>query len=284
MDIKVIATDLDGTLLHNRLTISRKNLNALKKFILAGGTVCFLTGRCFISAKKFVDKVEKKTGQKIHYLSCSKGSILFDNFKNEFVYEQPMPANVVAKILEIVKKNNCVFGAYLTRDLYNKNMWVYGNNILINTVNKTNIFPHYFIIKEWNNLEQAYKVNISGVKFRGSKPKDWHKNLLSCYDELIAELGDQIDISKTAKNMYEISSKNSNKGYAMEYISKLLKVNKEEIACFGDSHNDLAMFEKSGLPIAIGDKSKDLVAVAKHVVKGPKKNAVSKGICKYIFK
>lgn len=284
MNIKVIATDLDGTLLHNRLTISRKNLNALKKFILAGGTVCFLTGRCFISAKKFVDMVEKKTGQKIHYLSCSKGSILFDNFKNEFIYEQPMSAQVVTRILEIVKKHNCVFGAYLTRDLYTQNMWVYGNNALINTVNKTNIFPHYFIIKEWNNIDQAYKINISGVKFWGSNPKNWHSNFAACYDELIAELGDQIDISKTVKSMYEISSKTSNKGYAMECISKLLHVNKEEIACFGDSHNDLAMFEKSGLPIAIGDRSEELVAAAKHVIKGSKKNAVAKGIYKYIFK
>lgn len=284
MKIKVIATDLDGTLLNNKLTISRKNLKALKKFILANGAVCFLTGRCFISTKKFADKVEKKTGQKIRYLSCSKGSILFDNFKNEFIYEKPMSASTVKKILEIVQKHDCVFGAYLVRDLYNKNMWVYGNNTVINMVNKTNIFPHYFVIKKWSNIEQAYKINISGVKFKSGNPKGWSSNLNSCYNELIAELGDQIDISKTAKSMYEISSKASNKGFAVEYISKLLHVDKEEIACFGDSHNDLAMFEKSGLPIAIGNKNKELAAAARYIIKGPKKNAVAKGIYKYIIK
>lgn len=283
MGIKVIATDLDGTLLHNKLTISKRNLSALKKFILSGGKVCFLTGRCFISAKKFVDLFEKKTGEKIQYVSCSKGSILFDNIKNEFIYEQPIPANVVGEILEIIKKYNCVFGAYLTKDLYNKNMWVYGNDFLINTLNKTNIFPHYFIIKEWENKDQAYKINISGVKFKGNC-RYWFSNLDACYDELIKVLGSHIDISKTSKAMYEISSKNSNKGYAINCISKLLNVTKEEIACFGDSDNDLAMFENSGLPIAIGKRSESLTKAAKHIITGPKKNAVAKGIYKYIFK
>ena len=120
--VRVIATDLDGTLLHNRSTISKKNLIALKRFICDGGIVCFVTGRCFVSAKSHADKFYSKTGCKIHFLSCLKGAVLYDNIENKFIYQKIMSANITAKILAISAQTKCCFAAYLEKDLNNKNM------------------------------------------------------------------------------------------------------------------------------------------------------------------
>ena len=283
MDIKVIATDLDGTLLYRRALISKKNLVALNKFINQGGIVCFLTGRCFISAKKIADRFETKTGNKIQYISCLKGAILFDNVNNLFLYKNEINKDISTKIFNIIRKNDCVFGAYLASDLETSNrMVIYGANKLIKFFHWLKIFKNYEIINQWNNNDVTYKINISGIKISPSGLLH-KKRLNKANNEIRAALLDQIDLSLTSKYMYEITRKNSNKGEAIKYISQLLNISTNNFATFGDSENDIDMFKNSGLAIAIGTKSKALIHNATHVIFGPQKNAVAKGINNYIF-
>lgn len=281
MNVKVIATDLDGTLLYNKLIISKKNTLALKRFIANGGIVCFITGRCFVSAKKFADKFASKTGYKISYLSCLKGAVLYDNINNKFVYEQAINNEVTTEIMQICERNDCSFVVYLKKDLHNRNMWIYGNDKLVSLLNKLRIFPHYFPIKHWDNDNQSYKINIggfkSGVSLRGQSAR-----LERCYDDIKSFLGNEVEITKTSKYMYEITKLNSNKGESIKMISHLLNIDLKNFAAFGDSNNDLQMLSKVGLPIAIGKKSADLNSSASYVILGWQKNAVSKAINKYI--
>lgn len=280
--VKVIATDLDGTLLHNRSTISKKNLIALKRFIGDGGIVCFVTGRCFVSAKSYADKFYSKTGYKIHFLSCLKGAVLYDNIENKFIYQRIMNANITSEILAISKQTNCSFAVYLEKDIYNKNMWIYGNDKIVWLLNKSRIFPDCLIIKNWDANEASYKINISGFKFNLRILKQL-KSLQNCYQQIKNKLGDEIDIAKTSKYMYEITSKNSDKGIAIKTISELLKIDLNEFAAFGDSANDIEMMKLVGLPIAIGNKNCNLNKIVKHNVQGLQKNAVGKAINKYIY-
>lgn len=280
--VRVIATDLDGTLLHNRSTISKKNLIALKRFICDDGIVCFVTGRCFVSAKSHADKFYSKTGCKIHFLSCLKGAVLYDNIENKFIYQRIMSANITSKILAISKQTKCCFAAYFEKDIYNKNMWIYGNNKIVWLLNKIRILPNCLTIADQDTNEASYKINISGFKFNLSIFKQL-KALQNCYQQIKSKLGGEIDIAKTSKYMYEITSKNSNKGIAIKTISELLKIDLNEFAAFGDSANDIEMMKLVGLPIAIGNKNCNLNKIVKHSIIGLQKNAVGKAINKYIY-
>lgn len=280
--VKVIATDLDGTLLHHRSTISKKNLIALKRFISDGGIVCFVTGRCFASAKSHADKFYSKTGYKIRFLSCLKGAVLYDNIENKFIYQSIMPANITSKILAISDQTKCCFTAYFEKDINNKNMWIYGNNKIVWLLNKMRILPNCLSIVDQDINEASYKINISGFRFNLSIFQQ-SKALKNCYQQIKSQLGDEIDIAKTSKYMYEITSKNSNKGIAIKTISELLKIDLHEFAAFGDSANDIEMMKLVGLPIAIGNKNYKLNKVVKHNIHGLQKNAVGKAINKYIY-
>lgn len=283
MDIKVIATDLDGTLLYKKTLISKKNIIALNKFIKLGGIVCFLTGRCFISAKKIADKFESKTGNKIHYISCLKGSILYDNVNNLFLYKNEINKSLSVQIFEIIKKYDCVLGAYLDSDLEKSNrMVIYGSDKIIKFLHWFKFFQNCEIIHEWDKNNLAYKINISGVKVKLSGLLH-KKNLNLANNEIRSKLLDQIDLSLTSKYMYEITAKNSNKGQAIKYISELLNISTNNFAAFGDSENDIDMFKNAGLAIAIGNKSKALIHNSTHVIFGLQKNAVARGINHYIF-
>ena len=65
MNYKLIAVDLDGTLLKGLNTIPKKSLMALKRFTDAGGKIVISTGRAITSARKIANKIEAYTGKKI---------------------------------------------------------------------------------------------------------------------------------------------------------------------------------------------------------------------------
>lgn len=282
MDIKVIATDLDGTLLYKKTYISKKNTIALKQFIEFGGIVCFVTGRSIQSANKFALKFQKQTGLKIHYISGLKGSVILDNINNTFIYKKSINSELTNKIVEIVVKHKCSLGSYLTEDILTKRTVIYNLNSLVKTLRIFKAFKGYEIIKKWNPNNEVYKMNLCGINFRVPFWK-WKCNLINCYNEIKSTFNDQLEISKTSPNMYEITNNGCNKGITINKISELLKINPDKFAAFGDSNNDVEMFKEAGLSILIGHKKTITNKYANYKIKWFKKNAVAKGINKYIF-
>lgn len=282
MDIKVIATDLDGTLLYKKTYVSKKNTIAIKKFIEHGGIVCFVTGRSIQSANKFAIKFQKQTGLKIHFISGLKGSVILDNINNTFVYQKFINSEISNKIAEIAIKHKCSLGSYLTEDVLTKKTVIYNLNSLVKTIRISKAFRGYEIIDKWDPTSEVYKMNLCGINFKVPFWK-WKHNLINCYKEIKTTLGSQIEISKTSPIMYEITSEGCNKGITVHKISELLNVDLSKFAAFGDSNNDIDMFKEVGLSILVGRKKTISSKYANYKIRWFKKNAVAKGINKYIF-
>ncbi|MDE5617270.1 MAG: HAD family hydrolase [Ureaplasma sp.] len=277
MDIKVIATDLDGTLLNNKYWISKKNINALKEFIELGGIVCFITGRSLQSTIEVANLFENKTGYKIHYLSCLKGSILYDNIQNKIIVTNPINIDIAKKIADITTKMHCTFSTYLESDLQNKNMVVVNPSHILYFLHFFRKFKNFIINNNFESIKEnnCFKINISNIM----RPY----LLANLHNELLKDFSNQIEISKTSLFMYEITKLNCNKGIAIEQISKLLNIDLSKIAAFGDSENDIDIFKKVKLSISIGNHSKKLQEIATHSIKFKRAVGVAKGINKFIF-
>lgn len=277
MNIKVIATDLDGTLLSNKYWISKKNINALKEFIELGGIVCFITGRSLQSTIEIAKLFERKTGHKIHYLSCLKGSILYDNIHNKIIYINSIDIETSKQIAKDANQMHCTFSTYLESDIENKNMVLVNPPHVLYFLHFFRKFKNFIINNKFDSIEKdnCFKINISNLL------RPYLLNKL--YDELMQKFADKIEISKTSLFMYEITKINCNKGIAIEQISKLLKVNLSQIAAFGDSENDIDIFKEVGMSISIGNHSKKLQKYSTHCIKFNRATGVAKGINKFIL-
>lgn len=277
MNIKVIATDLDGTLLSNKYWISKKNIIALKEFIQLGGIVCFITGRSLQSTIEIANLFEQKTGYKIHYLSCLKGSILYDNIQNKILDINPIDIKTSKEIARISKEMHCTFSTYLESDIKNKNMVIVNPPHILHLLHFFKKFKNFIINNKFSSIEKdnCFKINVSNILRPYLLP--------NLYDKLMEQFGDKIEISKTSLFMYEITKLNCNKGIAIEQISKLLKVNLSQIAAFGDSENDIDIFKEVGLSISIGNHSEKLQKYATHCIKFHRSTGVAKGINKFIL-
>ena len=77
--------------------------------------------------------------------------------------------------------------------------------------------------------------------------------LSRCEGELSAAFGTQASVSRSQPYYLDITHPLANKGEALSAIAKLLGAPLDEIAVIGDGANDVAMFERSGLAISIGN-------------------------------
>jgi hydroxymethylpyrimidine pyrophosphatase-like HAD family hydrolase len=103
MNYKLIAVDLDGTLLKGLNTIPKKSLMALKRFTDAGGKIVISTGRAITSARKIANKIEAYTGKKIPYIISLCGGIIYDH-ENNIIFEKLIDKTTTKKIADKVKE------------------------------------------------------------------------------------------------------------------------------------------------------------------------------------
>ncbi|GAA5414654.1 HAD family hydrolase [Ureaplasma ceti] len=276
MKYKVLAIDLDGTLLAKKYKISQDNVQALSKFIDLGGIVCFVTGRSLTSAKNVADKFEVLShGKKVRYIACLNGTLLYDNWKNEYVEENTLSPEVASKILTICKNNHLSFASYTRNGILQKTMGVYGYKgwtWLINLMNKKTKINY---VNKLDDEDVVYKINVlrkmSKAKF--TKVEEELKDVCIC----------GLDISKTSHWLYEITKHGANKGNSVIRLSELLNVPLDEFVAFGDSANDISMFKLVGLPIAARQKYKQILPYVKYAMSKPQKNAVARAMNQYVF-
>ena len=89
--------------------------------------------------------------------------------------------------------------------------------------------------------------------------------LAQCERELTAELGEQASVVRSQPYYLDVTHPLANKGDALSNLAKLLGVPLTEVVAIGDGHNDVAMFERSGLSIAMGNASREVQRAADFV-------------------
>jgi hydroxymethylpyrimidine pyrophosphatase-like HAD family hydrolase len=109
------------------------------------------------------------------------------------------------------------------------------------------------------------------------------KRIKSLYRTLVSGYANSVEVSYTHPLMLEITKAGINKGYALEKISGILKINHRNIATVGDSGNDVSMSKLAGLSFGLKTRSEHLKNVVSHYLDEPKKNGVANIINKYLI-
>jgi hydroxymethylpyrimidine pyrophosphatase-like HAD family hydrolase len=98
-----------------------------------------------------------------------------------------------------------------------------------------------------------------------------------------AVLADQATVERSQSYYLDITHPLANKGVALSEIARLLMVPLPEIAVIGDGCNDIAMFERSGLSIAMGNASPSVQRAADFVTDSNRDDGFANAIERFIF-
>lgn len=232
-DIKLIALDLDGTLLNNKKEISKENLEALAMAREAGVQVIFDTGRPLVSAKLYQQQLGL-IGSKDYSIFLNGG--LITTGSDEILFEKCLTFDEVMEIVSVAKKADLPCDIISSSKSYTIE---FGRKSQVSFVNNT----MEFISINTDELPREATFN----KIILSADTKFLDTVLAQFDEQFCK---KFEICKTRDILLEVMPKGVNKASGLALLCKKLKIDSSEVLAMGDEDNDAAMLRWAGLGVA----------------------------------
>lgn len=264
MKKNIIALDLDGTLLNEDYVIDDGNLFAIEEAYNADYLIVPVTGR---PLKMIPYQLE---GSKyIQYIITSNGACVFDLFKNEEIYSKKLDNKIALKLLKILKKYEKIgITIHLDHTYYLEGKWLFDLGTKIFKNDSRNFVLSNDLIK----LLEETKKDIGEIQVYF-----FDENIRVKLMEEIMNYNDEFNYS-IGSTYFEMYNKDTNKGAALEFLKNYLGTTRDNLYCFGDSLNDLSMFNVCGHKFAMGNAVKEIKELATHIVSNNSECGVKEGI------
>lgn len=245
--IKLIVSDLDGTLLQEDNTVKLEDAKALNQALLEGLEISIATGRMDTEIKE----VLKSIGQKFHRIS--QNGAFASTIDERSIFSRTFPTDIAETIYTKVlsPKFVTIVCSYDTN-------FTHENNEYVEDVQKRMFHP---IIIDPEIGSKFAEVNPSKITLIG-----FENDIFDMYDKLSSEFKDEIDLFISEKHVLDIMPKQISKGNAIRKLLDDLSLKPEEIACIGDSFNDIPMFRLTPHSFVMATAHDDVKTEGKFVV------------------
>lgn len=261
---KLIALDIDDTLLSVNMKLSEENRRAIEQARDMGVFVTLVTGRVYDSMTPICEAIGLKDmpvitmgGAQIQYYPSG-----------EIIYEKTMNESLVDHCIEFAKDNKVHIQCYQDGTFYyqqeNVNSRFYENrlnfkgverdlsSIRFNNTNKCVIIAEPFVIEKLIPLARQ-------------------------------EFGDKAQILRSYSRIMEIYPPDVNKGKALAWLAEGLGVRQEEVLAMGDSSLDIPMIQYASMGVAVSNAEQELINVANYVAPHADSSSVAHVIKKYVL-
>ncbi|GGE27447.1 Cof-type HAD-IIB family hydrolase [Streptococcus himalayensis] len=268
-DIRLIALDLDGTLLNSEKQISRKNLAALRAAQEKGVKIVLTTGRPLKAMEFFLTELGL-ANQADEYTITFNGGLVQRN-TGEILDKTVFSQDDVARIFAETERLGLPLDAISEGTVYQIQS---DQESLYSTCNPTLQFEKVAFAdlssqQTYNKCVTAYTPEIVDAGLQ----------------KISKDLFDQYEIFKSRDILLEWSPKNVHKANGLEKLIAHLGIDRSQVMACGDEANDLSMIEWAGLGVAMGNAVEEVKEVAKVIT--PMTNdqdAVAWAIKEYVLK
>jgi Cof subfamily protein (haloacid dehalogenase superfamily) len=284
MKYKLIAMDIDGTLLNSLVILPSEVKKALNFAKRAGMYITLATGRLYRSAYYLAREVGVNTP-----LVANDGAQIQDVYSAETVYYKPMPIAVAQKAIRILKGRPLEFQVFL------KDKKIYaGKNFRLAQIKKYfrrrkfTVRGFYNYYRDFisgplilaGNLDGVLDIlNEDPVKLVIYGPSEPMAEFRS---DLIAELGNNIKITSAIPNYIDVLAPGVSKAHGLKILGEHLGVRAEEIIAIGDGFNDMEMINYAGLGVVMGNAPQELKDMADYVTLTNDQNGIAQVVKMFI--
>jgi Cof subfamily protein (haloacid dehalogenase superfamily) len=265
---KLLAVDMDGTLLNSNRVISQLNKESLKKAKEKGIKVVITSGRGLKGLDNFVEQIDLRG--KNEYIIANNGGTIYRTSNFECIAYNGLSGRDLMKAHALCKEVGLNMIAYTHEGTISaeKNEF---------TKFETEYVGNPVKIIDFNS-EIKYDDEITKILFSQTEELLAKKML-----ELPQKFYNEYDVVKTMPTVLEIMKKDCNKGYGVKILADKLGIKKEEIICIGDQANDIEMISYAGLGIAMGNAIDELKDIAQYITLSNDDDGVAKAIKKFIL-
>lgn len=263
--IKLVALDLDGTIVDDQLNISERTLELLGHLISDTEVrVVIATGRMFPSALPFAQKIGV-----VEPLISYQGAMIRDIDNGHALrYHNPIPRSLAQKLLEYLAEETYAVNMYL-----NDELWTCHSN------------EHAFRYARTAGVEPIF-TNCLVSSLGGDPTKimviDDHR-----VDHLLGELNrlfvGQLSYCRSRSNFCEMINVSCSKWNAINTLIENWDIRPEEVMAIGDQGNDISMIRAAGVGVAMGNAPDDVKAEANYVTGAIDDDGAAEAIEKFVL-
>jgi len=268
MSIRLVALDLDGTLLDSRKELTQRNRRALEACIERGIYIVPCTGR---TASGIPEEIRSIPG--IRYAITVNGGMIEDMEKNQVLDQRLMDTATALDIIDLVKDYHIMYDAYIEGE----------------GISEERFYNHLDDYKITEEIQKLVKRTRHVVPSIAEYVKQWKGKIdkvnlffddLTLREEIRAMLKKRSDVlvSSSLYNNLEINALGASKGNALLRLASILGLSKEETMAFGDGENDSSMIEMAGIGVVMANGEPSVKAVADYITAGNDESGVAQAI------
>ena len=263
--IKLVAIDMDGTLLNSKKELLEETKQYFKNFHNKNTETLLVicTGRPESGIRPYL----KDLGylEENHYIISQNGANIYESRTGKRVMDAFLDSAAIQKWIELGKKHGIsVMGAGV---------------------------DYYYCFDqeptEWMEFDvKLVSGKLKRIPTKESLNTDFYKILLMGDEEQLNEFEtfipeewrDEFYVVRSQKYLVEVLTKGVNKAFGLEKLAQKLNIQPSEIAAVGDAANDIEMLEYAGLAIAMGNASEEVKSISDIVTDTNENNGVIKAI------
>lgn len=264
MTIKLIAVDLDDTLLDSKLAVSPRTCEAIRKAVDKGVTVTIATGRMHSSALVYAKQLNLDVP-----LITYNGGLIKSCLSGETLLHQPVEQKDAQEVLALFRDKNWYIQTYMNDELYVKELNEYAD------------YYSRLCGRQANAIgDRLYAAEQPPTKMLAMSTQE---GITEIYNTVKAQFGDRLTVAMSKPTFMEITHPLTNKGRALAFLADKLQIRQEEVMAIGDSGNDVDMIKYAGWGVAMGNASEAVKAVAKLKTLTNNADGVAEAIEKYVL-
>ncbi|MCG8500240.1 MAG: Cof-type HAD-IIB family hydrolase [Firmicutes bacterium] len=265
MQYKLLAIDLDDTLLRHDLTISQRNIKAIQRAVDKGVKVTLASGRATLSVAHYLDVV----GLDLPVVTYQ-GARVVDTRNGQVMYKKELACSQAMPIIELAEKMNIHCNIFVDDIIYVEKMtkWAEAYRSLSKTM------PMKAIGKLSAFLDgPTTKIILI----------DEHERLKAIKPQAEALCGEEMNVFFSKPFYLEFTNKYGTKGAAVKFLGEHLGIKQEEIMAIGDTYNDISMIEYAGLGVCMSNGPDEVKQLADYVALSNEEDGVAHTIEKFIL-
>ena len=255
MDIRLIAIDVDGTLLDDNHQLSAQNEQAIQKAVTANIKIILATGRMRSSCEWIIKKLKLSTpGIFIQGLNIrsAQGKLLFGEF---------LQPEVLTHFLPFGEQYQLSFVAFTENQI-----------ITLKRDAKTDIILSY------DEPEPLVVASLLDYQIHKLIIFDDPKRVRELRPYLATHMGNQASVLITQPEMIEIMPPNTSKGHSLEWLTAQMNIPLSQIMAIGNAENDLTMLERAGVGVAVSNSPQHIKDISDIVVASNNASGVAEAI------
>ncbi|OPZ94971.1 MAG: Sugar phosphatase YidA [Firmicutes bacterium ADurb.Bin419] len=270
---KMIAIDLDGTLLDSNKEISCENRQYIKLALEKGVKVLICSGRIYPGAKVYAEQLSIAEP-----LVVCNGAVIKDTKSGEVLYSNLLSKDDCYSVIEILRDEDIYFHTYIDDVMYAEKLDYSALHYMLKSKDLGSDFRiDVKVVGSVREIIDNSKVNPSKIVVMSSDLEALARA------RCLAEDIKTIEVVKSSYDNFEVLNYGVSKGKALEIISQRFSLKREEIMAIGDNENDYSMLEYAGFSVAMGNAEESIKDICDFVTLSNNENGVAQVIKKFVL-